>query len=164
MTNTAWLSAAGILLFVIAGAVFFFFGRKLGRSSELTRQQQAKATAEETAKRIIGEAERESESLRKTSILSGKEELMKLREDWELEVRSRREEIEREERKVDDHESQLNRKYDLLEQRERETTRRTETVASREKTLGDREQELDKLLGEERRRARGSFKATIHSL
>jgi len=152
MTNTAWLSAAGILLFVIAGAVFFFIGRKLGRNSELKRQQQAKATAEETAKRIIGEAERESESLRKTSILSGKEELMKLREDWELEVRSRREEIEREERKVDDHESQLNRKYDLLEQRERETARRTETVASREKTLGDREQELDKLLGEERRR------------
>ena len=117
MTNTAWLSAAGILLFVIAGAVFFFVGRKLGRNSELKRQQQAKATAEETAKRIVGEAERESESLRKTSILSGKEELMKLREDWELEVRSRREEIEREERKVDDHESQLNRKYDLLEQR-----------------------------------------------
>ena len=85
MTNTAWLSAAGILLFVIAGAVFFFIGRKLGRNSELQRQQQAKATAEETAKRILGEAERESESLRKTSILSGKEELMKLREDWELE-------------------------------------------------------------------------------
>jgi len=152
MTNTVWLSAAGILLFVIAGAVFFFIGRKLGRNSELKRQQLAKATAEETAKRIIGEAERESESLRKTSILSGKEELMTLREDWELEVRSRREEIEREERKVDDRESQLNRKYDLLEQRERETARRTETVANREKTAADREQELDKLLGEERRR------------
>src|SRR5712672_1426954 len=152
MTNTAWLTAAGILLFAIAGAVFFYIGRKLGGRAELERQQQAKATAEETSKRIIGEAEREAESLRKTAILSGKEELMRLREEWEVEVRGRREEIEREERRVDDHEGQLNRKYDLLEQRERETTKRIETVAGREKTLGDREQELDKLLGEERRR------------
>jgi ribonuclease Y len=152
MTSTAWLTAAGILLFAIAGAVFFYIGRKLGGRAELERQLQAKATAEETSKRIVGEAERESESLRKTAILSGKEELMRLREGWEVEVRGRREEIEREERRVDEHEGQLNRKYDLLEQRERETTKRIETVATREKTLGDREQELDKLLGDERRR------------
>jgi ribonuclease Y len=152
MTSTAWLTAAGILLFAIAGAVFFFAGRRLGGRAELERQQQARATAEETSKRIVGEAEREAESLRKTAILSGKEELMRLREEWEVEVRGRREEIEREERRVDDHEGQLNRKYDLLEQRERETAKRIETVAGREKTLGDREQELDKLLGEERRR------------
>jgi ribonuclease Y len=152
MTSTAWLTAAGILLFAIAGAVFFFFGRKLGGRTELERQQQARATAEETSKRIVGEAEREAESLRKTAILSGKEELMRLREEWEVEVRGRREEIEREERRVDDHEGQLNRKYDLLEQRERETAKRVETLANREKTMGDREQELDKLLGDERRR------------
>ncbi|HMG11651.1 MAG TPA: Rnase Y domain-containing protein, partial [Gemmatimonadaceae bacterium] len=152
MTSTAWLAAAGILLFAIAGAVFFFIGRKLGRTAELARQQQARATAEETAKRILGEAEREAESLRKTGVLSGKEELMKLREEWEVEVRSRREEVEREERKVEDKEGQLNRKYDLLEQRERETTRRVETITVREKTIGDREQELDKMLVEERRR------------
>ncbi|HMI48568.1 MAG TPA: Rnase Y domain-containing protein, partial [Gemmatimonadaceae bacterium] len=124
----------------------------MGRTAELRRQQQARATAEETAKRIVGDAEREAESLRKTGVLSGKEELMKLREEWEVEVRSRREEVEREERKVEDKEGQLNRKYDLLEQRERETTRRVETITGREKTIGDREQELDKMLGEERRR------------
>ncbi len=148
MTTTAWLSAAGILLFVVAGAVFFFIGRRLGRGSELRRQQQARATAEETAKRIVDEAGREAESLRKTAVLTGKEELMKLREDWEVEVRGRREEIEREERRVEEREGQLNRKYDLIEQRER----RIDTLAGREKTLTQREQELEKLLGEERRR------------
>src|SRR5437762_1799551 len=152
MTTTASLAAAGILLFVIAGAVFFFVGRKLGMRAELRRQQQARSTAEETAKRIVGEAEREAESVRKTAVLSGKEELMKLREEWEVEVRGRREEVEREERKVEDREGQLNRKYDLLEQRERETTRRVEGLGNREKTLTQREQELEKLLGEEKRR------------
>src|SRR6266571_5716232 len=152
MTTTAWLSAAGILLFVIAGAVFFYIGRRLGGRAELRRQQQAHATAEETATRIVGEAEREAESLRKTAVLSGKEELMKLREEWEVEVRGRREEVEREERKVEDREGQLNRKYDLLEQRERETTKRVESLGNREKTLTQREVELEKLLGEEKRR------------
>ena len=152
MTTTAWLSAAGILLFVIAGAVFFYIGRRLGGRAEVRRQQQAHATADETATRIVGEAEREAESLRKTAVLSGKEELMKLREEWEVEVRGRREEVEREERKVEDREGQLNRKYDLLEQRERETTKRVESLGNREKTLTQREQELEKLLGEEKRR------------
>src|SRR6266513_4492772 len=152
MTTTASLAAAGILLFLIAGAVFFFVGRKLGRSAELKRQQASQATAEESAKRIIGEAQREVESARKTAVLSGKEELIRLREEWELEVRGRREEVEREERRVEEREGQLNRKYDLLEQRERDTARRADTLASREATLVEREQELDKLLGEQRRR------------
>ena len=152
MTTTAWLAAAGTLLFIVAGAVFFFIGSRVGRGNELRRQQQAKATAEETAKRIVTDAEREAESLRKAAVLSGKEELIKVREEWEAEIRGRREEVEREERRVDDREGQLNRKYDLLEQRERETNRRTEAVAGHEKTVAQRQQELEKLLGEERRR------------
>jgi len=123
MTNTALLAAAGILLFVIAGAVFFMVGTRRGRGIELKRQQEAKATAEETAKKILGDAQREAESARKTAVLTGKEELIKLREEWEVEARGRREEVEREERRVEDKETQLNRKYDLLEQRERELLR-----------------------------------------
>jgi ribonuclease Y len=152
MTTTAWLAAAGILLFLVAGAVFFFIGSRLGRRSELRRQQQAQATAEQTAQRIVSEAEREAESLRKAAVLSGKEELIKVREEWEAEIRSRREEVEREERRVDDREGQLNRKYDLLEQRERDTNRRTEAVAAHEHAVGQRQQELEKLLVDQRRR------------
>ena len=44
----------------------------------------------------------EAERLRKTAVLSGKEELIRLREEWEVEVRGRREEVEREERRVAD--------------------------------------------------------------
>ncbi len=72
MTNTAWFSAAGILLFVIASAVVFYIGRRIGGRTELRRQAQAHATAEESAKRIVGDAEREAESFRKSAVLSGK--------------------------------------------------------------------------------------------
>lgn len=137
---------------VIAAAVFFFLGRKAGISGEVMRQKAAKATAEETAKRIVGEAERESESLRKSAIVSGKEEVIRLREGWEQEARHRRDEVEREERRVEERQGQLDKKFDMLDQRDRELGKRASDLGRREKTVGERESELEKLVGEERRR------------
>ncbi|MDO8502238.1 MAG: Rnase Y domain-containing protein, partial [Gemmatimonadaceae bacterium] len=152
MTETAWIAAVGSGIIALASAVFFFVGRRAGTKSELARQLQAKSTAEETAKRVLDEAARESESLRKSAVLSGKEELIRLREDWELEARKRREEIEAEEHRVQERETVLNRKYDLLEQREKEASARTADVGRRQEALSSREQELDRLLADERRR------------
>lgn len=144
--------AAGVIATIVASAAFFFVGRKSGRAGELARQAAAKATAEETAKRIVGDAERESESIRKSAVIAGKEELIKLREAWEVEARHRREEVEREERRVDDRESQLEKKLDLLEQRERELSRRASEIGRREKGVADQEQQVEQLVQEERRR------------
>src|SRR5215211_3875692 len=152
MTQTAWLAAAGFILFVVACAAFFFTGRRFGRKSETTRQAEARSGAEQSAKRILDEAAKEAESLRKTAVLTGKEELIGLREEWEQEARKRREEIEREERRVQERESLLNRKYDLLEQREKEGTTQAAALKGRQEAVDAREQELAKLVGEERRR------------
>jgi len=152
MTQTAMLAAVGFVLVVVASAVFLFIGRRSGRSSEIARQIQAKATAEETAKRVLDDAARDAESQRKTALLSGKEELIRLREEWELEARKRREEIEAEERRVQERDGLLNRKYDLLEQRERDATSRVADAGRRQEALTSREQELDRLLADERRR------------
>ena len=151
MNSTALSAALGVLV-VLASAAFFFFGRRVGRSVERERQSLAKATAEQTAQRIVGEAERESESLRKSALISGKEELIKLRENWEVEARRRREEVEREEKRVQDRETMLDRKFDVLEQREKDVGRRASELGRKEKTIAEREQELDRLVGEEKRR------------
>ncbi len=152
MTLSVWLTAAGIVLIVAASAVFFFVGRRFGRNAEVARQGSAKATAEETSKRILDEASREAESLRKTAVLTGKEELIHLREEWEQEARKRREEIEHEERRVQERESLLNRKYDLLEQREKDSAGQVNALNARQSAMAGREQELDKLVADERRR------------
>ena len=89
MTEYAISVALGVLV-LIASATFFFFGRRAGERRELERQRLAKATAEEESKRILDEARRESENLRKSAVLAGKEELIKAREEWELEARKRR--------------------------------------------------------------------------
>jgi ribonucrease Y len=143
-------------LFAVLGALFastaFFVGRRLGTSAELKRQREARATAEETSKRIIGDAEREAETLRKGAIVAGKEELIKFRETFEGEMRGRREEVERDERKLSEREGTLDRKGDVLEQRDKDLGRRASDLGRREKQLTEREEELEKLVGEERRR------------
>ncbi|HUF28403.1 MAG TPA: ribonuclease Y [Gemmatimonadaceae bacterium] len=152
MNDTILLFAALGVLVLVASAAFFFFGRSAGRSGEVKRQVAAKATAEDTAQRIVGDAEREAESVKKSAMLSGREESMRLREGWEAEARGRREEIEREERRIQERETQVERKLDLLEQRDREVGRRASELGRREKTVQQREEELDQLITEERKK------------
>ena len=143
---------AVLAILVIASPALFVFGRRLGTRVERERQAAAKATAEETSKRILGEAERDAESLRKSAVVSGKEELIKLRENFEIEVRGRREEVEREERRLAERETVLDRKFEVLEQRDKELGRRASEFGRREKAVADQEQELERMLADERRR------------
>ncbi len=142
----------GVLLIVLAGTTFFFLGRVRGRASEIASQRAARSTAEETSKRMLGEAEREAESLRKNSVIAGKEEVIKLRETWEGEQRRRREEVEREERRVDDREMQLDKKFEILDQRDKEIGRRASDLGRREKFVTEREEDLERLINDEKRR------------
>src|SRR6185503_2177217 len=111
MNGNALLAALGVA--ILALPALFVLGRRLGVSSEVKRQVAAKATAEETAKRIVTDAEREAETVRKSAVVSGKEELIKLRESFETEVRGRRSEVEKEEKRLVEREGTLDRKFDV---------------------------------------------------
>jgi ribonucrease Y len=151
MELTALCVALGVLV-VVAAAIFFVFGRRAGQTAERRAQEAAKSTAEQTAKRIVDEAERNADSLRKSAVIAGKEEVIKHREEWEIEVRRRREEVDREEKRIQEREAVLDRKFELLENRERELSRRSSDVGRKEKSVADREAELERLLSDERRR------------
>jgi ribonuclease Y len=154
MDYMAIFAALGV--FVIASPAFFFLGRNSGigkgRKAEIDRLATAKSTAEETAKRILSEAEREVETSRKSAVISGKEEVMKLREAAELDLRARRATVEQEERRVSEREGMLDRKLELVETRDREIGKRASDFGRREKMVQTREEELDKLIADERRR------------
>ena len=132
--------------------VAFVFGRRAGRASEEAARRAAGESAEQVAKRIVSEAERDAESSRKQALLSGKEEVMKVREAWEVEARKRREEVEREEKRVIEREQQLDKKFDLVDGKERDLGKRASELGRREKQLEDNQLELDSMVGEERRR------------
>ncbi|MFN5600470.1 MAG: Rnase Y domain-containing protein, partial [Gemmatimonas sp.] len=148
LSLAALISAVGV---VVAG-VAFFVGRQSGRAIELSAQQRAKATAEETAARVVDEARREAETIRKGAVVAGKEELLLLRETHEQELRGRRADVEREEKRVTERETQIDRARVSLEAREQELQRRGKELGQRELASTAREQDLERLIGDERRR------------
>jgi len=150
MKEYALLAALGVA--ILALPALFVWGRMAGATGERRKQAAAKATAEETGNRIVSEAEREAENLRKSAVVAGKEELIKLRESFEGEARGRRAEVEKEERRVADRETTLDRKFDVLDQRDKDLSRRASEFGRREKQVNEREQELQRLILEERQR------------
>src|SRR3982750_4427160 len=148
MNDMALIAVLGAL--VIALPAFFIFGRRsgigIGQRGELERQRAAKSSAEEIAKRLVDDAEREAETLRKTAVLAGKEELIQLRETAEQELRQRRTTVESEERRVGERESALERRSEAVEQRDRDLGRRASDFGRREKLVQGREEGLEKLL------------------
>jgi ribonuclease Y len=152
MNPLAWVAIALGVLGVAGSAVAFVVGRRTGRDTEVRARKAAGDTAEQLVKRIIGDAEREADGLRKQSVLAGKEEAMRAREEWEAEARRRREEVEREEKRVQDREVVLDRKFELVETRDKDVGKRASDLGRKEKSVEEKQQELDKMVGEERRR------------
>jgi len=144
----ALIGALGLISAVVA----FVAGQRVERKTELEKQRRAKSTADETASRIVDEARRESETLRKGAVVAGKEEILQLRESIEQEVRQRRGEVEREEKRVLDREGQLDRARESIDTREQDMLRRANELAQRESRAGAREKELERLVEEERHR------------
>ena len=108
----------------IAAVVAFVVGRQSWRKVEIAEQQRALVAAEEGAVRVLNEAQREAETLRRSAIVAGKEEVLQLRESHEQDMRLRRVELEREEKRVLEREAQLDRARESLESREQEVQRR----------------------------------------
>jgi len=151
--ETGVIVLAAYAAVLVAGCVVtFMVGRRQGQAAEAERLAAAKAGAEDVRRRAVEEAEREAENLRKSALVSGKEELIKQREAWEVEARRRRDEIERDEKRVQERETVLDRKFDVLDQRDREIGTKSTDLGRRSKVLEEREAELDRLVTDERRR------------
>ncbi len=151
MTQTALLVALGVLI-VVAAAAFFVLGSSRGRTAERRAQTAARSTAEDEARRVVDDARREADTLRKSAVVAGKEEMIRLREGWEVEATRRRDELERAERRVQEREGNLDRKLDILERREKELAQQTQDLSGRERAVSDQQEALDRLLADERRR------------
>ncbi len=147
--NTPQAIALAVALALVAGAAIGFW---FGRRRERARQEVERAHARDEASRILERARSEAESLSKEGVLRGREEALRLREEWEREEARRREELERAERRIEERSDSLDRKFDLLN--ERDSAQESRSVQLREK-----ESEIDRLTkdaenawGEARRR------------
>lgn len=100
---------------IVIGLVIAFFAgvsyRKKFAESEL-------GSAENEAKRIIGDAIKTAESKKKEALVEAKDEIYKMRTEADKETKERRNEVQRMERRIQQKEEQIDRKSENLEKKE----------------------------------------------
>ncbi|MFW0966688.1 MAG: ribonuclease Y [Thermacetogeniaceae bacterium] len=117
---------------LLLGVLFGYLLRKYLAEAKIT-------SAEEAAKRILEEAEKETEARKREAILEAKEQIHIMRTEADRENRERRNEIQRLERRYLQKEESLDRKMESLEKKE-------EALAKKEQELSNKNRQLDELL------------------
>ena len=115
----------------LAGAAIGYLVRKNVAESKI-------ATAEETAIRIIAEAEQTGETKRKEALMEAKEEIHRMRSEMERENKERRADLQRHERRLVQKEENLDKKIDSFERKE-------EKLAHKEARLASTQEKVDAL-------------------
>lgn len=75
-------------------------------------------SAEESAKKILEDAEIKAESIKREALVEAKEEILKLKNDAERELRDRRNELQRSERRLIQKEESIDKKMESIEKKE----------------------------------------------
>jgi ribonucrease Y len=128
---------AGLLGLLLGGAAGFFLDR--------LRQ----GTAYKSRDELIAQAQRDAEAVKKDLAIAAKEEQLARREQFEKELNAERDEIRKEERKLDKRESLLNEQQEDILKKERLLETQQSKTAERQKAIEHKEREIDRLLKEE---------------
>lgn len=134
---------------VIAAVIAALVGLAVGYFIRKTVGESKIKSAEEEAARIMEEATRNTDAIRKEAILEAKDEAYKIRNEAEQEVKERRSELQRSEKRLIQKEESMDRKYEALEQKEH-SLQKTETQiekvkASVESLYAQQAAELERL-------------------
>lgn len=132
-----------MLLAIIIGVVALLVGCIGGY---LTRKYTAEAkisSAEEEARRIIRDAEKVSEGKKREALVEAKDEIFAMRNEAEREIKNRRSELQRFERRLLQREEQIDNRSENLEKRER-------ALSSRESEIKAMQEEVERLLAEQK--------------
>ncbi len=136
-----------VVLVIIAEALVFFFCGYLAR--KFAGEKKVKR-AEMKTKEMLENAQKQIESEKQKVKLEAKERFYKLRVQFERETKGRRYELLDAEKRLNQKEMNLERKFDLCERKERELHQRNGQFTLQERALQQKKKELNDLLIEEK--------------
>lgn len=132
------------VFYVITGIVVGYLGYTLFDRFKLQ-------TARQEAKKVIDDANREVESIKREALLEAKEESLKVKNDLDREVRERRNDMQRQERRIIQKEETLDRKTETLEKKEEEIAKKQKDLDSLKVAMEEihqkNRQELERISG-----------------
>ncbi len=118
MDETMITVLVGVAALIVGAAISGFIFFKQGIAYRRREAESVIGSAEKEAERILEDAGKDADSRKKAALVEAKDEIYKLRSEAEREIKDRRGEISRQERRIQQKEENLDRKNDNLERKE----------------------------------------------
>jgi ribonuclease Y len=135
------------LILMIAGVVVvmfymgWLFNSRLGKKSI--------NSAEERAKQIIADAEKESNNIKREKLLEVKDEWLRKKQEFDAEINQKRQKLQNYEKQLAIREENIDKKYELIIKKEKDTKALEKDIAVQRQNLDLKSQDLDKLIYEQ---------------
>ncbi|MBP7401411.1 MAG: ribonuclease Y [Clostridia bacterium] len=141
MIDISWPSIlAGLIIGLLAGTLTVVVFYRLGFSKTRKNAEEAIANADLESQKMIGEAQKTSESRKRELLLQAKEEIHKARLELEKDLKEKRAELARERNRLEQKEETLDKKLETLESKEDALEQRVSDVLA----LEEKAKELEK--------------------
>ena len=124
MSEFLFVIIPGIIVCIIVVSIFSYFGMKKSLKEEI-------ATKKAIAESLLSEAKVSAERLKREKLTEAKEEALKLRQEVDKEVKERRNELQRAERRLEQKEENLDKKLDRVSTKEDEIKQKQEDLILR---------------------------------
>ena len=131
-----------IIVAIIVGILALAIGLLVGYILRKNIAEKTIGSAETKARNLVLDAENKAETIKKEMTLEAKEEIHRMRSEAERDVRERRGELQR-------HEKRLNQKEDYIDKKVENIERKEESITNKEHNLIEKGKELDKVIERE---------------
>jgi ribonuclease Y len=130
---------------VVLVALFFYFGwifnSRIGKKSLLS--------AEEKAKQMVADAQKEANNLKREKLLEVKDEWYKKKLEFDAEINQKRQKVQNLEKQLTSREENIEKKFDLVIKKEKETKEMERELLELKKNIDLRVQEIARLESEQ---------------
>jgi ribonuclease Y len=139
-----------MIILVVIGSIAL--GVLLGYLLRQRLFKNRQASSEMLSARIVDEAKKESETIKKEAVIQAKENLLKVKTEFEKDTRERKSELENLEKKIRSKEENLDKRIDQLSQKEANFESRDKSLVNKESAFNEKQEKLHRMIEEQKRK------------
>ena len=141
MLETYILIPIVVMLVAVSFAAGWYINSKIGQNKI--------ANAEERSKKILADAEKESQNIKKEKLLEVKDEWYRKKQEFEHDANQKRNKLQSFEKQLQSREDNLERKVELVNKKEKDINETRRQIDERAKQVEEKQGMLNKLIQEE---------------
>ena len=139
-----------MIILVVIGSIAL--GVLLGYLLRQRLFKNRQASSEMLSARIVDEAKKESETIKKEAVIQAKENLLKVKTEFEKDTRERKSELENLEKRIRSKEENLDKRIDQLSQKEATFENRDKSLVNKESAFHEKQEKLHRMIEEQTRK------------